>query len=313
MREDLLREPILTAAVALEEAIGRELPGLAPRARSWLRALSTTGRPADYFLHPRRFPVVRLPWWAVEDRPLDPALLGDVVRSTLAGYWFVRLIDDLVDHEPRTPVGLLPLTAFLHTEFEGGYRRHFAADSPFWPVFRERWLRLADATLAGGAGPTPEPTPEQLGERAVATIGAVVIPLRALTLSARVPERFEPWAAVVEELARAEQLIDDLTDWQVDHERGQPNLLLAEGARRTGRDGVPGWVVREGFRLGLAQARQALERAAPAAARLGSASLAGFLDGRRAAVDALEAETAPGLAQLAALAAVFPDRAAPPG
>lgn len=309
MLDDPLREPILAAGAALERAIAEELPGLSAGARGWLRALTTTGRPADYFLHPRRFPVVRLPFWAVEDRPPDPALLADVVRSTMAGYWFVRLVDDSVDREARAPLELLPLSAFLHTEFEGGFRRHFPATSPFWPVFRQRWLRLADATAITGAAPTAE----DLFERATATIGAAVIPLRALTLAAGVAERFEPWAAAVDGLAPAEQLLDDLVDWQSDHDRHQPNILLAEGARRVGPDALPGWVVREGFRWGLDQARHAIDRVELAVAGLGSAPLSEFLRGRRAALETLDAETAAGLAQLGALAACFPDPAAPSG
>lgn len=307
MSDDPLREPIIAAGEALARAIAQELPGLSAGALGWLRALTTTGRPADYFLHSRRFPVVRLPFWAVEDRLPDPVLLGDVLRSTMAGYWFVRLVDDLVDREARAPLGLLPLSAFLHTEFEGGFRRHFPATSPFWPVFRQRWLRLADATTITAAAPTAE----DLVERATATIGAAAIPLCALTLAAGVPERFEPWAAAVDGLARVEQLVDDLVDWQSDHDRRQPNILLAEGTRRVGSEALPGWVVREGFRWGLDQARRAIDRVDLVVAGLGSAPLSEFLRGRRAALEALDAETAAGLAQLGALAASFPDPAPP--
>jgi hypothetical protein len=299
---DPLTPAIHRAADALGAAIARELPTLAPRALGWLRALTTTGRPADYFLHPRRFPVVRLPWWSVEDRPPDPALLDDVVRGTMAGYWYVRLVDDLVDREPRTPVEVLPLAAFLHLEFEGAWRRHFPAESPFWPVFRARWLALADST----APAADDPGPDALVARAAATIGAVVIPIRALTLAAGVPARFGPWAAAAEALARAEQLLDDLTDWHTDHERGQPNVLVALGAREVGHAAVPGWVAREGFRRGLGLAAAALDRAAPLVAALGSEGLDGFLAARRAALAELAADTAAGLDALEALARAFP-------
>lgn len=303
--DDPLDHLIETAAADIEHAITGGMPGLADRAVAWLRSLTTTGRSGDYFRHPRRFPMLRLPWWAVQDRPVEDALLADVVRSTMAGYWLVRLLDDLVDREPRTPAELLPLSVLLQLEFMAGYERRFPPHSPFWVLLRDRWLRLADATVAPG----PSPTPDDLLARSRATIGAVVIPLRALTLAASVPERFEPWAEAVERLAEIEQTIDDLTDWQVDFERGQPNILLAEGARRVG-SGLPAWVVREGWRVGLDLARALIDRARPGLMALGSAPLVAFVEARCAALDDLDAAIRPGLAQLAALAAVFPDRSA---
>lgn len=300
---DPLDPLIEAAATEIERAIAREMPGLAARARSWLRSLTTTGSIGDYYRHPRRFPMLRLPWWAVRDRAVARSLLADVVRSTMAGYWFIRLLDDLVDGDPRARPDLLPLSALLHLEFQAGYQRHFPPDSPFWELFRTRWVRLADAT----ARPATDASPEDLLARARATIGAVVIPLRALTFAAGVPERFEAWADGVERLAEIEQVIDDLTDWQVDFERGQPNVLVALGLRRGG-GAIPAWVVREGFRVGLDLGETLIDRARGPVAALDNGPLLAFLEGRRAALAELDAQTRPGLAQFAALSAVFPER-----
>ena len=303
--DPLVHELIEAGAARLEETIRTETPGLAEPALAWIRSLTLTNRLADYFHHPLRFPMLRLPGWAVEhEAPNHRALFADTIYSTMAGYYHIRLLDDLVDRQTGAPLELLPLAALFHTEFQSAYLPHFPAASPFWPVFRHRWLGLADATVA-----RPAPGPDQaaaLFARATATVGAVVIPLRALTLGMGVPERFDQWEPVVLELARIDQLMDDVLDWQPDLARSQPNLLLADGAERAQPgESSAAWVVREGYRRGLAAVRKRLNELTPAATALGSAPLLGFLAGRRAAADALEDETSAGLAQLASLAVWF--------
>ena len=303
--DSLVDELVEAGATRLERAIRTETPTLAGPALEWMRSLTLTGRLADYFRHPFRFPMLRLPGWAVEpEAPYHRELLADTTYSTMAGYYHIRLLDDLVDRQPGPPLELLPLAALFHTEFQSAYLPHFSAESPFWPVFRSRWLRLADATAV-----RPAPETDQVAAlltRATATVGAVVIPLRALTLGMGVPERFERWEPVVLELARIDQLIDDVLDWQPDAERNQPNLLLAEGTRRA-RPGEASaaWVVREGYRWGLAAVRERLDRLWPEAAALGSLPLLDFLASRRGAADTLKQETSAGLDQLASLALWF--------
>ena len=309
MADDRFDSYIAAGAERLEASLGAEAPALAMGGLAWLRSLTRTGRLADYFRHPNRFPVLRLPWWAVESAAAEPScerpdLVGDITYGSMAGYYYIRLIDDLVDHDPGVSLDLLPLAAFFHTEFHGIYHRHFPPDSEFWPVFRTRWLRLADAMVARiepGADPA-----ESLLRRATATIGAVVIPLRALTLGFGVPERFPRWEPVVLELARIEQLIDDLVDWQVDLERDLPNLLLVEGVRRA-RHGEPvaAWVVREGYGWGLEAAGNRISALHEAAAAFDSPSLLEFLALRQAFLRGLETETGPGRAAFAALAKEF--------
>lgn len=304
--DDVLAGLIRRAAERVETGIRRETPGLAPAAFRWIGSLSPSGSLADYFSHTSRFPMLALPWWATgPDRESRLDFHLDVVTSTMAGYCYVRLIDDLVDRQPGAMVELLPLTALLHTEFQSGYQRHFPPESPFWPVFRTAWLASADAMVASGTAAAE--SPEGLLERATATIGAVVIPLRAVTLASGRPERFDAWRQMVQELARIEQLIDDVVDWHADYERSLPNILLAEAVRRA-RPGevVAAWVMREGYLWGLRAARERIDRAltGPAGA-LGSEPLVSFLSARAEAVSDLEAQTVKGLSQMAGLADVF--------
>lgn len=296
-------ELVEAGAERLEATLRAGMPGSADRAMTWLRGLTVSGRLADYFLHPTRFPMVRLPVWAIEPEARHHrALVADTIYSTMAGYYHIRLLDDVMDRMPEAPLDLLPLAALFHLEFQSAYQPHFAADSPFWAEFRGRWLGLADWTVPRRGTDAIGP----LQERAGATVGAVVIPLRALTLGVGAAGRFEQWEPVVLELARIEQWIDDIVDWQQDLERGQPNLLLAAGTDRARvGEGQAAWVVREGYGWGLASAQQRLGAVVPAAVALGSAPLAAFLASRQVALSDLAERTAAGLEGLASLARIF--------
>src|SRR5207245_2891050 len=73
----------------------------------------------------------------------------DVVYSTVAGYYFVRLTDDLMDGEPvAAPV--VPLLIVLHAEFEETYHRHFPASHAFWDVLARSSYQVAEAVARAG-------------------------------------------------------------------------------------------------------------------------------------------------------------------
>lgn len=291
------------AADRLTAVLKRETPSLGSRVLPWLGELSRTGRLVDYFTNPRRFPILLLPWWAVEDTPSrdDRQFHEDVALSTMSGYCYIRLLDDLMDRRGVPGLDLLPAAGVFHLEFQSAYQRHFAPDSPFWDTFRTRWLQGADATHApatiDAAG---------LEARAEANLGPALIPITAACLHAGVPERIERWRPVILELARLEQFLDDVVDWQDDHERGQPNLLLAEWtAKAPSGEPALSWVVREGYVWGLETARARLSAAVGLVEPLGSQGLLRYLADRTSLVDELTRETGPGLRQLAELARVF--------
>ena len=61
--------------------------------------LAGGAEPEAYFLHPEAFPMVLLPWW-LESTIHEPPARGfqrDIVYSSVSGYYFVRMIDDLMD------------------------------------------------------------------------------------------------------------------------------------------------------------------------------------------------------------------------
>lgn len=301
--EDLVR----AAGRRLTATLARETPALGATALPWLTGLSRGGDLGDYFLHPRRFPVVQLPWWAAEGTSSrqDLAFHEDLVLGTMSGYCHVRLLDDVMDRGGGG-LDLLPAAAVFHLEFQSAWQRWFPADSPFWTVFRACWLRAADATV-----PPPDPTASALDDRAEAVLGPALIPVAGALLHAGLFDRYEAWRAAVGTLARTEQFLDDLLDWQTDADRGQPNLLLAEASRRRpAGEPVLAWVVREGYAWGLDEARARLAAATTAVAPLGHEDLHRFVTLRAAQVEALAEATGPGLRQLADLARAFEPPAA---
>ena len=92
-----LRTLTRDAVMGLLDRLKRNAPVLGGHADIWVRALAGDAPPERYFLHPRAFPAVLLPWRAEEaihGRP-SRAFERDVIYSTVAGYYFVRLVDDL--------------------------------------------------------------------------------------------------------------------------------------------------------------------------------------------------------------------------
>ena len=92
---DLYPAPLKTltreAALRLIERLKRNAPVLGAHADRWMRGLAGDAPPERYFLHPQAFPAVLLPWLleaAIRRQP-SRSFQGDVVYSTVAGYYFV--------------------------------------------------------------------------------------------------------------------------------------------------------------------------------------------------------------------------------
>src|SRR6266516_2742137 len=130
MEEDLypaeLRSLLKRGYGQMHRRLAAGAPTLAGHAEAWMGSLSgraggTGGAaPATYFTHPKAFPRLQLTWWLEEEiaRSHDRAFQGDVFYSTLNGYYFVRMIDDLMDREPHPGSEVLPALIFFHTEFQ---------------------------------------------------------------------------------------------------------------------------------------------------------------------------------------------------
>ena len=115
---------------------------------NWMNAMHQEG-PANYFKHTLSFPMLLLPWWAektIRPRP-DTAFQADIVHSTINGYYFIRLIDNLMDGHATVEMDLLPALGYFHTQFQAAYQWHFEHDHPFWEFFKTAWFHSAAVTM----------------------------------------------------------------------------------------------------------------------------------------------------------------------
>lgn len=301
-------DELLTAALTrLQAELGEAAPYLAGQVSAWLRALARSPQPEDYFRNPIGFPLLRLPWWLEKTlRPEpDAAFQGDLIASTVSGYYFIRLLDNVMDGHPAAggvaaEAQLLPAAGFFHTQFQTPYPRYFEPGHPFWADFRRLWFDAAEAT-ARDAG-LPEISRADFQRYAARKVCAALIPLAAVCYRYERPDRLEPWARFVEAFGAWHQMWNDVFDWSKDLRHGTRTYFLSEAARRKRPDETPAvWVVREGFAWGLADLEARLAEAAALAAALDSPDLRAYLDRRAALLRQQQADVAPGLEALVKL------------
>ena len=140
---------IINAAVSRMHAeMEQAAPFLAQQVSNWLTDLCD-GKPEAYFKHPLGFPMLLFPWWlekTLHQNP-DTAFQADLVYSTINGYYYIRLIDNLMDDHATVELKLLPALGFFHVQFQAAYQRHFDHHHPFWEFFKTAWFYSAEVTI----------------------------------------------------------------------------------------------------------------------------------------------------------------------
>src|SRR5690348_3037394 len=98
--DEEVRQLVIHACARIENELVLSAPFLGELVCGWMSALSPTGKAADYFLQPGSFPLLYLPCWAARSFTVEPyaAFLSDVVYSTINGYYYIRLLDNLMDN-----------------------------------------------------------------------------------------------------------------------------------------------------------------------------------------------------------------------
>ena len=245
-----------------------------------MRALAGDAPPEHYFLHPRAFPAVLLPWFleaAIHRRP-SRSFQRDVVYSTIAGYYFVRLTDDLMDGEPVAPP-VVPLLIVLHAEFEQTYHRYFPAGHAFWGALARSSYQAAE-TASRDAGQLRITREHFLASSARKVAGAK-IPIAAVCHRYDRPDLMARWSGFVDLLGRWHQMLNDMLGWSRDLQRETPTYFLSEAAARAGPGGsIAEWVVSDGYEWGMGQLTPWMADLVAAAGELESPALVTYLDGR---------------------------------
>lgn len=285
------RNLVVDACARIQPTLSRRAPFLGKEVCRWMSQLSPTGKPSDYFLQARAFPLLRLPWWAARSCAVapDPDFLVDVLYSTMNGYYYIRLIDNLMDGHATCELKLLPATAFFHTEFQAIYQRYFGAGHPFWELFRSAWF-------AGNEAVTREMNLDHIEREdfetvTVGKLAAAVIPIAAVLFRCERSERLPHWERFTRGLARWSQMEDDLFDWHRDLSHNKVSYFLTQVERQRGSDSPTNWIIREGFQRGLEALRSELHALRELTANLNCPEIVVYLDARQSLLDHDKART----------------------
>ncbi len=292
-----------TAAI-VSAAFGKlraELNGtsyLGPRLLAWLERLAESSDLGAYFEHPYAYPLLQLPLWASRDGAgeADHEFLANVTLSNLCGYYFIRLLDDIMDADSTTDRQLLACATFLQIHIQRPYQRYFPAEHPFWDVFSAICTLTADVTVRDAEFASVSADDFRLV--ASQKVCGAKIPLAAVCYHVRRPDLIPAWFRFVDRLGEPHQMLNDLMGWYKDAQHANPTYLLSEAERRkSSTEPAAAWIVRSGFDWGLGRVESWLEDAAEAAP-LDNPQALGFIQERLATLQHVRETIEPGLKAL---------------
>lgn len=274
----LVDEALARLQGALEEAS----PHMAEQVCGWIEELAQ-GTPVAYFTQPRSFPMLLFPWWlekTLHGRP-DVAFQGDLVYSTVNGYYFVRLIDNLMDGHATVELQLLPALGFFHTQFHAPYQRYFAQGHPFWNRFQSSWFRSAAATMEDAQ--LQDLDRQQFEQIAARKTCAAEIPVAAVCYRYGRQDLLAPWSRLVQLFGCWHQMWNDVFGWLRDTRHGTRTYFLSEADRqRASTESATEWALRGGLDWGMALLQSWMDEMKAAAKELGCEDAVGYLQRREA-------------------------------
>ncbi|RME98923.1 MAG: hypothetical protein D6768_16195 [Chloroflexi bacterium] len=309
MHNSPLNQIVAQASERLEADLHTAMPEVGAAVNQWLRGLSGTANPADYFLHPLAFPSLLLPWWldgTLNGNP-DAAVQAELVYSTINGYYAIRLVDNVMDGHATVEPQLLPVVNYFQTRFQSVYQQYFPAGHPFWEVFNTCWFRSAEAAVLDSR--LTDIDAVRFREISAQKVCAAKIPLAAVCFLHGQPERHQPWAEFVDAFGAWHQMLNDTFDWHKDLKNGTATWFLSEAERQRRREEpVVAWVAREGLDWAIATLDGWMADLQNAAARLACAPLADYLTMRQQLLEAKMKKLQPGLRVLAKISNLGADK-----
>jgi hypothetical protein len=284
----------------IEQAVERMLvemraggPQMAHQVEDWIKSLATTERPADYFQHPLAFPMLLLPWWMEESlrRDVDVVFQADLIYSSINGYYFIRMIDNVMDGHSTVEQKLLPVLGFFHFQFHAVYHSYFGHDHPFWRIFKTVSLQSAESAMHDAM--LTEIDLHQFTTIAGMKVAGGKIPLAAVGYQYDQPQHYEEWLRFYDKLGCWHQMYNDLFGWVKDLRNGTPTYFLSEGQRRKQpAQPLAAWVIHEGFAWGIATLETWLDELRQLAEMLQSRALIDYLQERQKLMHEQAAEVA---------------------
>jgi hypothetical protein len=257
-------------------------PVMAQKAEQWLKSLAGSNRPGDYFQHPLAFPMLLLPWWmeqTLHPEP-DPAFQANLIYSSINGYYFIRMIDNVMDGHSTVEQKLLPMLGFFHLQAQAVYQRYFGPEHPFWTVFKALSVQSAENSIRESG--LVEIDLAEFRTIAGRKVVAGKIPLAAVSHRYRQPHVYEVWQEFYDKLGRWHQLYNDLFGWIKDLRNQTPSYFLSTGRRRKyPEQSLAAWVIHEGFAWGVTTLATWLGELQQEAESMQSEALIAYLQARQ--------------------------------
>ena len=301
-----LRDVVRGAIRRSQRRLRGRAPTLAGHALTWQRTLAGGAEPEAYFLHPEAFPIVLLPWW-LESTIHEPPARGfqsDIVYSSVSGYYFVRMIDDLMDGDRPVASGVLPILTFYHAEFQQTYYRYFPYGHPFWEACDA--ATMASAEMASRDAELAEIDRTRFLEISARKIAGVRVPIAAVCHRYQRTNLISPWFNLVDMFGRWHQMLNDIRGWSRDLEAGRRTYFLSQAAAAAGEDGsVAEWVIGDGLSWGASQLDEWMGELLELSDGLGSPQLTTYLAERRTLLAIEWKELQPSLTALRHLASTM--------
>ena len=298
MYDEALIELAAEADLQLRSNLAYHAPFLARSVDSWLEDMFGAASLAEVFTRTEAFPTLLIPWWldgsiGERDRSLHRAL----TYSTMNGYLYIRLIDNLMDQDAPGDVNLLPALSFFHLEFIDPYRRLFGPGHRFWADLRSVWLETADVTLHDATlREIDRSTFERVSARKT---GAAKIPVAAVCHYRRRLHLQPRWNDFADAFGRWHQMHNDIFSWRKDAAHGATTFLLSEGRRQLADGTIEDWFIDAGFDWGIEQLNAYMSDLKRIADTLESQEALAYLGDRENSLTAQVADVETGLAVLA--------------
>ena len=255
------RESMRVGVVRVYDGLKHDLPLIAADVQRWMRALAGGNEPANYFLHPVAFPLMLLPWWLEQQVSgvSTPDFQADLIFSNASLYYYVRLVDNVMDGHATVEQKLLPATGYFVNQFHSAYHKYFEIGHPFWDYFEHAWAEFCDVTAADGhLTDVDDRTFTNLVGRKVC---AAKISVAAVCFHHQHSELIPLWSEWIDVFGCWHLFREDLFDWQQDLTLGAVTYLLSEAGRRKADDEpVVSWLAREGMDWGFEQLRGWMQR-----------------------------------------------------
>jgi hypothetical protein len=227
-------------------------PFMAQQADAWIKGLAKTENPADYFHHPLAFPMLLFPMWVEKSIQQTPNVKfqGDLVYSSINGYYFIRMIDNVMDEHSELEIKLLPMVGFFYAQFYSVYQRYFPIDHPFWEYFAV-WNAQSSA-LAIEDTLNVDIDLENFRKIAGKKVVGAKIPLVAVLHRYDRLDLLEKWDIFYDRLSCWHQMFNDMLTWNKDLTHNTASYFLSEGNRqKKSEQSIIGWLVSDGLNWGF--------------------------------------------------------------